>query len=290
MPGVAFPNLDAYGVTLDTDTHFLPSDACPAYPPLNQPPMNGVQVDSGSRLNFGVTLSFSTHCLRLLGLKVCPATSPAYSILVLKVTVPGRHLPVYVSIGLAGNGMVARTILHSLRATPPSRTTRLARATTCAHNDKTLPARVWTQLVINGYMVCPITVKRVTPFSAAEAVARDVKNGAIPSTLHPLLARVGSEHGGLVGQPRHSVYWVLIDMPQLASGGPAGSCGAVAPLKGFSFDLVNADTGKLVWSAEWWPQELNLTPAPQYRAAWHHRQIAQNQMAKAVAACRRKHQ
>ena len=70
-------------------------------------------------------------------------------------------------------------------------------------------------------MVCPITVKRVTPFSASEAVARDVKNGAIPSTLSPLLARVGSKHGGLVGQPRHSVYWVLIDMPLLVSGGPS---------------------------------------------------------------------
>jgi hypothetical protein len=44
------------------------------------------------------------------------ATSPAYSILVLKLTVPGRKTPVLVSIGLAGNGMVARTILYSLRA------------------------------------------------------------------------------------------------------------------------------------------------------------------------------
>jgi hypothetical protein len=32
----------------------------------------------------------------------------------LKVTVPGRVKPVIVSIGLAGNGMVARTILYSL--------------------------------------------------------------------------------------------------------------------------------------------------------------------------------
>jgi hypothetical protein len=62
-----------------------------------------------------VTGTFSTNCLSLHGLIVCPATSPAYSILVLKVTVPGRLKPVYVSIGLAGNGMVARTILYSLR-------------------------------------------------------------------------------------------------------------------------------------------------------------------------------
>jgi hypothetical protein len=35
---------------------------------------------------------------------------------VLRVNVPGRDKPVFVSIGLAGNGMVARTILYSLRA------------------------------------------------------------------------------------------------------------------------------------------------------------------------------
>jgi hypothetical protein len=251
--------------------------------------MNGIQVDSGSHVQFDVTLAFSKHCLSLHGLTACPATSPAYSIFVLKVTVPGHSKPVFVSIGLAGNGMVARTILYSLRATPPSGTTGLARATTCAHNDKTFPARVWSQLVINGYMVCPVTVKRVTPFGASEAVARDVRNGAIPSTVPPLLARVGSEHGGLVGQPRHSAYWVLIDMPRLVSGGPEGSCGVVAPLKGFSFDLVNANTGLWVWSAQWSNQGLNLTPAPQYRAAWQQREKAQEQIAKSVAACRRKH-
>ncbi|MGO9198722.1 MAG: hypothetical protein ACLQK4_16545 [Acidimicrobiales bacterium] len=60
---------------------------------------------------------YSTHCLDLHGLTACPASSPAYSILVLKVTVPGRKTPVLVSIGLAGNGMTARTVLYSLRAT-----------------------------------------------------------------------------------------------------------------------------------------------------------------------------
>jgi hypothetical protein len=65
-----------------------------------------------------ITLAISKHCLELHGLTACPATSPAYSILVLKVTVPGRNKPVYVSIGLAGNGMIARTILYSLRASP----------------------------------------------------------------------------------------------------------------------------------------------------------------------------
>ena len=62
-----------------------------------------------------VSLSFG-GCWSVQGLIACPATSPAYSILVLKVTVPGRSKPVYVSIGLAGKGMVARTIWYSLRA------------------------------------------------------------------------------------------------------------------------------------------------------------------------------
>jgi hypothetical protein len=134
--------------------------------------------------------------------------------------------------------------------------------------------------------VCPVTIKRLTPVSASEAVARDVKNGAIPSTLPPLLARVGSKHGGLVGQPRHSVYWVLIDMPQIPANYGPDPCASLAPLKGFSFDLVNANTGMWVWSSQWSNQGLSLTPAPQYRAAWHHRQIAQKQLAKALAACR----
>ena len=79
-------------------------------------PRNGVQVDSGLRTEPNVTPAFSPHCLQLHGLTACPATSPAYSILVLKVTVPGRAKPVFVSVGLAGNGVVARTILYSLRA------------------------------------------------------------------------------------------------------------------------------------------------------------------------------
>ena len=45
-----------------------------------------------------------------------PERDPDYSILFLKVTVPRRSKPVYVSIGLAGSGTVARTILYSLRA------------------------------------------------------------------------------------------------------------------------------------------------------------------------------
>ena len=86
-------------------------------------PRDGLEVASklGKATVKALALVFSTRCSALNDLTVCPATSPAYSILVLKVTVTGRSKPVYVSIGLAGNGMIARTILYSLRAA--SRTT-----------------------------------------------------------------------------------------------------------------------------------------------------------------------
>jgi hypothetical protein len=103
-------------VTLSTDRHRLLAVFCPRMSPTPQQPENGVQVDSGLRTEPTVTLSLSAHCLDLHGLTACPATSPAYSILVLRVNVPGRDKPVFVSIGLAGNGMVARTILYSLTA------------------------------------------------------------------------------------------------------------------------------------------------------------------------------
>ena len=111
--GVAFSDTT---VTLSTDARPLLRPPCPLIRPTPQQPENGVQVDSGLRTEPTVTLSLSAHCLVLHGLTACPATSPAYSILVLRINVPGRDKPVFVSIGLAGNGMVARTILYSLRA------------------------------------------------------------------------------------------------------------------------------------------------------------------------------
>jgi hypothetical protein len=110
--GVAFLGTT---VTLSSDARPLLFPPCPYIPPTPQQPENGVQVDSGLRTEPTVTLSLSPHCLDLHGLTACPATSPAYSILVLRVNVPGRDKPIFVSMGLAGNGKVARTILYSLR-------------------------------------------------------------------------------------------------------------------------------------------------------------------------------
>jgi hypothetical protein len=91
--------------------------------PTPQQPENGVQVDSGLRTEPTVSLSLSAHCLVLHGLTACPATSPAYSILVVRVNVPGRDKPAFFSIGLAGNGKVARTILDSVRPASDSAVT-----------------------------------------------------------------------------------------------------------------------------------------------------------------------
>jgi hypothetical protein len=105
-------------VVLDTDKTFqaLP---CPAPPLAAVVPFDGVRVDTGGSQSLSELIgSFSPGgtCLDQSGLKACPSATPAYSILLLRVTVPSRDKPVYVSIGLAGNGMVARTILYSLRA------------------------------------------------------------------------------------------------------------------------------------------------------------------------------
>jgi len=112
--GVSFITTE---VAFSTDRQPFPIAFCPILLYQRpQPPDDGVEVDAGGTFQFPVPLSFSAPCLHLHSLTVCPATSPDYSILFLKVTVPGHATPVIVSIGLAGNGTVARTILYSLRA------------------------------------------------------------------------------------------------------------------------------------------------------------------------------
>lgn len=116
VPGVAL--VPKRGIVLSTDQQVAVYH-CPADSPLPLTPQNGVQVDAGTQALsqwWNLHIDFSKGCLVLHGLTACPATSPAYSILILEVTVPGRSKPVYVSIGLAGNGMIARTILYSLKA------------------------------------------------------------------------------------------------------------------------------------------------------------------------------
>jgi hypothetical protein len=112
VPGVALGL--AGSVVLSTDQKFY-AVFCPLIGQRPQLPVDGVQIDSGP---YAPTVTASSHCLDLKALHACLAagTSYVYSILVLRVTVPRRAKPVVVSIGLAGSGMVARTILYSLRA------------------------------------------------------------------------------------------------------------------------------------------------------------------------------
>jgi hypothetical protein len=110
-PGVAMGMWDANEVLLSTDKH-LAVISCPTGIPQHEVPADGLQIDSGP---YQPTFPVRTKCFVLHGLTVCPATAYPYSVLVLKVTVPGRTKPAIVSIGLAGNGMISRTILYSLR-------------------------------------------------------------------------------------------------------------------------------------------------------------------------------
>lgn len=115
-----------YVVTLNPSDVLLSTDRTPARIldclrlPRAQAPVGGVQVDSGpqtlSRWNLGI--AFTDKCLDLHGLRACPNANYQYSILLLKVTVPGRSTPVIVSIGLVGSGLEARAILNSLRPRP----------------------------------------------------------------------------------------------------------------------------------------------------------------------------
>ena len=202
VPGVAL--VPKRGIVLSSDQQ-LAVYHCPSVSPLPLTPQNGIQVDAGSRTatqwtQQGVRLTFSTRCLSLHGLTACSATSPAYSILVLRVTLPGRSKPVYVSIGLAGNGMVARTILYSLRATPTTRST-------------SPPTGVVTGIAqaCEGAMVLPGTVLHVkVTLQGPNAVASEtVRSGAryrfaVPPGRYQLVGWWGSTDVTVrVGRVRH---------------------------------------------------------------------------------------
>lgn len=115
--GISLSGYSQPRVSLSTDTRpFVRNFMCARIAPTPYQPSNGVQVDSGLRTDPLVSLLFSARCVVLHGLTACPASSPCYSVLFVRVRVPGRSKPVLVSIGLAGDGSIARTILYSVRA------------------------------------------------------------------------------------------------------------------------------------------------------------------------------
>jgi len=104
---------------LDTDRYFL-ALPCPAPSPIPLNPSDGLRIDTGSKNPTGSFSLSGVRCFPVHGLTVCPSTTPAYSILLLRVAGPGFGKPVAVSIGLVANGITARTILYSLRQAPTS--------------------------------------------------------------------------------------------------------------------------------------------------------------------------
>jgi hypothetical protein len=102
-------------VDLDTDRTAY-TGSCPPGPFQEYAPGNGVQVDAGSAQVPTPSPSRLDTAIRLNGVVAYVNASQPFDILDLLVVVPGRAMPLDVEIGLAGHGMVTRTILYSLRA------------------------------------------------------------------------------------------------------------------------------------------------------------------------------
>lgn len=102
-------------VVLDTDRFFV-SYNCglegPSVPNYPLKPANRVGVDIGPH---APTVPVSALQCFPRAKWLCVVRSEPYSVLALVVRVPGRSKPVIVSIGLGGSGVVARTILYSMK-------------------------------------------------------------------------------------------------------------------------------------------------------------------------------
>jgi hypothetical protein len=85
---------------------------CPGGPEPVTQPKDGLLLESLSLV--GGRLPKPGPCIHIGALSACP-TTVAYGILGLLVRVPGKVEPVGVGLGLSGDGMVARTILYSMK-------------------------------------------------------------------------------------------------------------------------------------------------------------------------------
>lgn len=102
-------------VELDTDSSAYIS-SCPAGVFQESAPGNGVQIDAGSARHANLAPARSDRAIRVNGVVAYIDALQPFDILDVLAVVPGRSMPLDVQIGLAGNGMIARTILYSLRA------------------------------------------------------------------------------------------------------------------------------------------------------------------------------
>jgi hypothetical protein len=103
-------------VVFETGAH-LESFGCPAegIPSEVSPASDGLIIDPGPYSPIRGVTSFG-QCLQVNGLQVCPASVDEFGYLIVAVHIPGKSQPVAVEIGLGENGMMARTILYSMRA------------------------------------------------------------------------------------------------------------------------------------------------------------------------------
>jgi hypothetical protein len=115
--GCTTPGVEALtSVTLSTDKQ-LAVYYCPAQvgPPRVEPAADGVRVDATPSRAVPTPTGLATHCLAIHGLTACPYAQPAFGILYLLVSGPAMPHAIMFELGLAGDGMVARTILGSLQ-------------------------------------------------------------------------------------------------------------------------------------------------------------------------------
>jgi hypothetical protein len=113
------PLFRVWSVVLDTGVEGL-TYGCPDLTSKSSiPAVFGLVVDPGPYGPLNGVVGFDVvgfdKCLHINGLSVCQ-TSFLGGILVVAVHIPGRTRRVAVEIGLAGNGIVAHTILYSMRA------------------------------------------------------------------------------------------------------------------------------------------------------------------------------
>ncbi len=92
------------------------ASSCVGLPNINiERPTDGLVVDPGP---YGPTESETKtgeSCIEVNHLSVCPTPADRYGVLVASVHVPGSGKAVSIEVGLAENGMTARTVLRSLR-------------------------------------------------------------------------------------------------------------------------------------------------------------------------------
>jgi hypothetical protein len=103
------------GVVISTDEN-VGFPTCHRPLPELEPPRDGVQIEQG--MYQPSLVGPSGPCLHFHRITACSSkySDYLYSILGVSVMVPGNPKPVIMNIGLAGNGIIARTILYSLRA------------------------------------------------------------------------------------------------------------------------------------------------------------------------------